>query len=57
MLHTHTHTHTHTHPHRYPEASFKQAHWGAFRPTTFIDPIDPLFAKLGKAFIEAQTAE
>jgi alpha-N-acetylglucosaminidase len=21
---------------KYPEASFKQAHWGAFRPTTFI---------------------
>ena len=34
---------------KYPGASFKQAHWGAFRPTTFIDPVDPLFTKLGKA--------
>ncbi|MHB8973930.1 MAG: alpha-N-acetylglucosaminidase TIM-barrel domain-containing protein [Pirellulaceae bacterium] len=41
---------------RFPEAKFQQLpSWVEFPGTHFIDPADPLFQQVGKAFIEEQT--
>jgi alpha-N-acetylglucosaminidase len=40
---------------KFPSAKFHATHWGRFPETTFIDPTDPLFQQVGKAFIEEQT--
>jgi alpha-N-acetylglucosaminidase len=40
----------------FPEAKFQQLpSWCNFPPTWFVDPQDPLFQQIGKAFIEEQT--
>ncbi|MBX7257725.1 MAG: alpha-N-acetylglucosaminidase [Candidatus Hydrogenedentes bacterium] len=42
----------------FPDATLRQLpSWCGFPGTLFVDPSDPLFAKVGKAFIEAQTKE
>ncbi|MBN2023415.1 MAG: alpha-N-acetylglucosaminidase [Pirellulales bacterium] len=42
---------------KFPGAKFGQlAGWSGFRPGThFVEPMDPLFAEVGKAFVEEQT--
>ena len=41
---------------RFPEAKFQQLpSWCEFPGTQFVDPSDPLFEQIGKAFIEEQT--
>lgn len=40
---------------KFPNAKFHNTRWGGFAPTTFVDPTDPLFREIGKAFIEEQT--
>ncbi|MBS1664421.1 MAG: alpha-N-acetylglucosaminidase [Bacteroidetes bacterium] len=43
---------------RYPQAKVKKTNWGAGFPDVYIlDPGDPLFEKIGRQFIEAQTQE
>ncbi|MBN1343661.1 MAG: alpha-N-acetylglucosaminidase C-terminal domain-containing protein [Phycisphaerae bacterium] len=43
---------------RFPEAKFHTVSpWCGFPATMFIDPADPLFVKVGKAFIEEQTRQ
>jgi alpha-N-acetylglucosaminidase len=43
---------------KFPEARLLQtSSWCEFPPTCFIDPADPLFVKIGKAFIEEQTRQ
>ena len=40
----------------YPSAAFQQLpSWAGFEGTWFVDPSDPLFIEVGKAFIEEQT--
>jgi alpha-N-acetylglucosaminidase len=41
---------------KYPLAKFRQLpSWCGFPGTYFIDPLDPLFRRIGKAFLEEQT--
>jgi alpha-N-acetylglucosaminidase len=41
---------------RFPQARFRQLpSWAGFPGTWFIDPLDPLFRRVGKAFVEEQT--
>ncbi len=40
---------------KFPSARFRSTKWGGFPETTFIDPADPLFIEVGKAFMEEQT--
>ncbi|MBI4582065.1 MAG: alpha-N-acetylglucosaminidase [Planctomycetes bacterium] len=41
---------------KFPAAKFRELpKWGGFAGTTFIDPADPLFLEVGRAFIEEQT--
>lgn len=43
---------------RFPQAKFKQLpKWCGFPGTTFVDPQDPLFVEVGKAFVEEQTRQ
>jgi alpha-N-acetylglucosaminidase len=43
---------------RFPESKFqKVSPWCGFPATLFVDPADPLFRKVGKAFIEEQTRQ
>jgi len=43
---------------RFPEAKFQQLpSWCKFPGTHFLDPMDPLFIQVGKAFIEEQTRQ
>ncbi len=43
---------------KFPEAKFQQLpSWCQFPGTFFVDPQDPLFEQIGKAFIEEQTRE
>jgi len=43
---------------RYPSAKVKKTNWGAGFPDVYIlDPSDPMFEKIGRLFIEAQTQE
>ncbi|MCC6144819.1 MAG: alpha-N-acetylglucosaminidase, partial [Candidatus Hydrogenedentes bacterium] len=42
----------------FPEARFQQLpSWCEFPPTSFVDPQDPLFQRIGQAFIEEQSRE
>lgn len=42
---------------RHPQARiYKMRAWEGFRPTYWLDPADPLFAKIGKRFIELYDA-
>jgi len=42
----------------FPEATFQQLpSWCNFPPTVFVDPRDPLFQRIGKAFIDEQTRQ
>ncbi len=40
---------------KFPSAKFHATHWGRFAETTFVDPTDPVFQQVGKAFMEEQT--
>ena len=41
---------------KFPEAKFQQLpSWCGFPGTVFLDPLDPLFERVGKAFVEEQT--
>lgn len=40
---------------KFPSAKYHATRWGGFPATTFIDPADPLFLKVGKAFMEEQS--
>ena len=43
---------------KFPETNLKQiSKWCGFPATYFVDPGDPLFVKIGKAFIEEQTRQ
>jgi len=43
---------------RFPEANLRQtSSWCGFPPTYFVDPADPLFIRIGKAFVEEQTRQ
>jgi alpha-N-acetylglucosaminidase len=43
---------------RFPNARFQQLpKWCEFPPTSFVDPQDPLFVRIGKLFIEEQTKQ
>jgi alpha-N-acetylglucosaminidase len=43
---------------RFPGAKVKKTNWGAgFDDVYILDPSDPLFEKIGRQFIEAQTSE
>ncbi len=43
---------------RFPDAKLRQLpKWCGFPGTTVIDPSDPLFVKIGKAFVEEQTRQ
>ncbi len=43
---------------RFPEAKLQQLpKWCGFPGTTVLDPTDPLFLKIGKAFVEEQTRQ
>ena len=43
---------------RFPDAKFQQLpSWAGFPGTYFLDPMDPLFIEVGKAFIEEQTRQ
>jgi len=43
---------------KFPQAKAKKVNWGAdFAPTLVLDPTDPLFPKIGKAFLEEQQKE
>jgi alpha-N-acetylglucosaminidase len=39
---------------KFPSARFHATRWAGFPETTFVDPFDPLFLEVGKAFIEEQ---
>jgi len=42
----------------YPEAAYQQLpSWCGFPGTLFVDPRDPLFTRIGKAFVEEQTRQ
>ena len=42
----------------FPQAEFRQLpSWCEFPGTTFLDPMDPMFEQVGKAFVEEQTRE
>lgn len=41
---------------RFPEAKLQRLpSWAGFAPTWFVDPQDPLFVRVGRQFVEAQT--
>ena len=43
---------------RFPDAKVKKTNWGAgFDDVYILDPSDPMFEKIGRQFIEAQTKE
>lgn len=43
---------------KFPDAKFQQLpSWCGFPGTTFVDPHDPLFVEIGKAFIKEQTRQ
>ncbi len=43
---------------KFPDATFQQLpSWCGFPGTLFVDPQDPLFVKVGKAFVEEQTRQ
>ncbi len=43
---------------KHPEAHFRQlTSWEGFPGTLFLDPLDPLFPQVGKAFVEEQTRQ
>jgi len=43
---------------RFPDAKVKKTNWGAgFDDVYILDPSDPMFEKIGRQFIEAQTRE
>ncbi|MGC8639487.1 MAG: alpha-N-acetylglucosaminidase [Isosphaeraceae bacterium] len=43
---------------KHPEARFRQLpSWAGFPGTLFLDPLDPLFRQVGKAFVEEQTRQ
>ncbi len=39
---------------RYPGSRFHELRWSDFPPTCLLDPLDPLFHDLGRAFLEEQ---
>jgi len=42
----------------FPQAKFRQLpRWCDFPGTTFLDPMDPMFERVGKAFVEEQTRQ